>query len=58
MARNLIETAVAVIDVAILDEDGAARMHLAELARMQARYLESLFDAAGGNAVGQGREST
>jgi AcrR family transcriptional regulator len=43
VARNLIETAVAVIDLAILDEQAAARMHLAELCRMQVSYLESLL---------------
>ena len=43
VARNLIETAVAVIDVAILDEEAAARMHLAELCRMQVAYLEDLL---------------
>jgi AcrR family transcriptional regulator len=43
VARNLIETAVSVIDLAILDEEAAARMHLAELCRMQVRYLEGLL---------------
>jgi AcrR family transcriptional regulator len=43
VARNLIETAVAVIDLAILDEEAPARMHLAELCRMQVCYLESLL---------------
>ena len=43
VARNLIETGVAVIDLAILDADGAARMQLAELVRMQVHYLESLM---------------
>ena len=51
VARNLIETGVAVIDLAILDADGAARMHLAELVRMQVHYLESLMPA-GGRAAG------
>ncbi len=43
VARNLIETAVAVIDLAILDEPGAARTRLAELARMHVHYLEPLI---------------
>jgi AcrR family transcriptional regulator len=53
VARNLIETAVAVIDLAILDEEAAARMHLAELCRMQVRYLESLLVEEG-----EGRDPT
>lgn len=43
VARNLIETAVAVIDLAIFDEQGAARARLAELTRMHLHYLESLL---------------
>lgn len=53
VARNLIETAVAVIDLAILDEGAAARMHLAELCRMQVSYLEGLLIE-----VGDGRGPT
>ena len=43
LTGQMIETAVVVIDLAILDGEAAARMHLAELCRMQVRYLESLL---------------
>jgi AcrR family transcriptional regulator len=56
VARNLIESAVAVIDLAILEPDGPARMRLEELSRMQVSYLEGLF-AAGARARRPARRS-
>lgn len=43
VARNLIESAVAVLDLALLHDGAAAPMRLAELARMQVAYLETLI---------------
>jgi len=42
VARTLIETAVAVIDLALLDDAGAAPSYLEELARMHLAYLAPL----------------